>query len=274
MVELYDGGWYSVQAPTQFQGPGSSHELAVLSITEAISYGFHVNKDPVYLLLLDAQSAFDRVIIDHAIRCAYLAGTRDEGLLYINHRLRNRHTFVEWEKQILGPIRDTIGVEQGGCFSDRIYRLVNNEQLEMAQQSELGVDLGLVETDSGTISRQVLSAVGQADDVGLLTTTAQNLKILLHLSKLYCEKYQVKLVGPKTKLLVFTTKTNAHLANIELAAADIVVDGETIIPTTQASHVGVVRSVEGNSPNIIERLSAHRKAVFSVLHGGLARVHR
>ena len=43
---------------------------------------------------------------------------------------------------------------------------------------------------------------------------------------------------------------------------------------TQATHVGVVRSINGNGPNIIERLSAHRIAVYAVLHAGLARGHR
>ena len=92
---------------------------------------------PVFLLLLDAQSTFDRVVVEHAIRCAFLAGTQDEGLVYLDHRLRNRLTFVEWYNQIMGPIRDTMGVEQGGCASDRIYRLVNNAQLDMSQISEL-----------------------------------------------------------------------------------------------------------------------------------------
>ena len=43
----------------------------------------------------------------------------------------------------MGPILDSMGVEQGGCFSDNIYRLVNNVQLETAQQSELGVSSSL-----------------------------------------------------------------------------------------------------------------------------------
>ena len=53
---------------------------------------------------------------------------------------------------------DTMGVEQGGCFSDKIYRLVNNVQLETAQQSELGVNLGRVVTNSGT-SEVILSTI-------------------------------------------------------------------------------------------------------------------
>ena len=171
----------------------------------------------------------------------------------------------------MGPILDTVGVAQGGCPSDRIHRLTNNEQLETAQKSELGVDMGTSVTGSG-LSRHVLSGVGQADDVGLLSSSLQSLKILLHLTKMYCSKYQVKLVGAKTKLLAFATKETAVRAKVEIAVTRITVDDQIISPSIQATYV--VRSVTGNSANIMERLSAHRGAVFSVLHGGLARAHR
>ena len=87
----------------------SSHELAALSITEAIIHGLHTNKEQVYALLLDALSAYDRVVIEHAVRCAYLAGTQDEGLIYLDSRLRNRQTYIEWDKEMLSPIMDTQG---------------------------------------------------------------------------------------------------------------------------------------------------------------------
>ena len=38
----------------------------------------------------------------------------------------------------------------------------------------------------------------------------------------------------------------------------VCIDGADISPSTQATHVGVVRSAEGNGPNILARLSAHR----------------
>ena len=47
----------------------------------------------------------------------------------------NRKTFIEWDKEILGPTSDTIGLEQGGCAIDRFYRLVNNEKVKIAQES-------------------------------------------------------------------------------------------------------------------------------------------
>ena len=212
----------------------------------------------------------DRVVIEHAIRCAFLAGTQDEGLLYLDKRLRSRRTNIEWEKEVLGPIRDTPGVEQGGCASDKIYRLVNNEQLQIAQ---CGVDLGLVLTDSGLV-RQVLSASGLADNVCLLASSLSRLKILLHLTELYCDKFQVKLVWSKTNLLVFTTKDTQLQAKVEIAVTPISVDGHQIAPSHQATHVGVVRCPDGNGPNITARMVAHRRAVYSLLHAGLAKSHR
>ena len=42
----------------------------------------------------------------------------------------------------------------------------------------------------------------------------------------------------------------------------------------ETEHVGVIRSVHGNLPNILNRISAHKKAVAAVLHTGAARHHR
>merc|ERR1719318_576744 len=134
--------------------------------------------------------------------------------------------------------------------------------------------MGLLVSPSGDLVRLVVSAVGQADDVGLLSSDLRRLKALLHLTKLYCDQYQVKLVGSKTKLLVFTSKATDLQARVELAVTTIDIDGHTIAPSQQAPHVGVIRCPDGNSPNIATRLAAHRGAVYSVLHAGLARSHR
>ena len=52
------------------------------------------------------------------------------------------------------------------------------------------------------------------------------------------------------------------------------IDGNPICFSDTAEHVGILRSVEGNIPNIYQRLSFHRKALFSVLHSGIAKGHR
>ena len=60
--QLHGQGWANVQAPTQFQGTGSSHELAALLPTECIQSSLCTHKRPDFVLLLDAKSAFDKVV--------------------------------------------------------------------------------------------------------------------------------------------------------------------------------------------------------------------
>ena len=51
------------QAATQFQGEGMSHELAALLLTTAIQHSLSMKK-VLFILLLDAKSAFDLVLRD------------------------------------------------------------------------------------------------------------------------------------------------------------------------------------------------------------------
>ena len=75
--QLYGDGWAMVQAPTQFQGTGSSHELAALLFTECIQFSLHTVERPLYVLILD----FNKMVRECVIRNAYLAGTSDDGLI-------------------------------------------------------------------------------------------------------------------------------------------------------------------------------------------------
>ena len=60
--DLHGDKWNSQQASTQYQGDGSCHDLAALLVTEVIQHSINTLKKPIYLLFLDARSAFDRVM--------------------------------------------------------------------------------------------------------------------------------------------------------------------------------------------------------------------
>ena len=115
--------WNNDQASTQFLGEGSSHELAALLLTEVTQHSLYVLKQPLFILYLDAKSAFDRVLRQLLVRNLYFAGTKGEELIFINSRLENRKTYAEWDKQIMGPIHDELGVEQGGISSGDFYKI-------------------------------------------------------------------------------------------------------------------------------------------------------
>ena len=118
-----------------------------------------------------------------------------------------------------------------------------------------------------------MSSVGLADDVALMSNNMTNLSILLHLTKLYCLKYNVKLVSSKTKLLVYYPKDYLPNVLFDLLMNPIEIDRVPISPSDCATHVGVVRSPGGNGPHIGSRLSAHRKAVFGLIGTGFGRHH-
>ena len=190
--DLHKEKWNLQQAPTQYQGEGSCHELAALLLTEVIQHSVYVKKEPAYMLFLDAMSAFDNTAHELIIRNLYLSGMDGDTTIFVNNRLTNRITYIDWDKSILGPIKDGQGLEQGGANSSDYYKIYSNENLTTAQKSEQGIKLG---------NSQVISAIGLADDTMLTANKLSNLANLLYLTKSYCEKYGVTLCADKTKLL-------------------------------------------------------------------------
>ena len=232
-------------------------------ITETIQYSLHSKKRPVYLLSLDAQSAFDRCLRQILICKLYEVGVSPSAISLIDKRLENRATIYEWNGTLLGPSTDTTGFEQGGINSSDFYKLYNNEQLATAQASTLGVDIGST----------IVSAVGQADDVVLISNDLDSLNLLCKLTEKYCSNYRVKLVPSKTKLLAFHTNNQHDEVQEAKKMTDIVICGEKIDFVANAEHVGIVRSSSGNMPHILSRITAHKKAVRSVLSAGAAKNH-
>ena len=93
---MYYDDWKLAQAPTQFQGEGSSHDLAALLLTEVVQHRLYRDRGPVFALFLDAKSAFDVVVRQNAMVAAYKAGTKDQGLLYLDSRMSSRRTYPQW----------------------------------------------------------------------------------------------------------------------------------------------------------------------------------
>ena len=262
--DLYVHLWNDCQAETQYQGSGSSHELASLLITEVIQHSLYVAKKPVFLLALDAQSAFDRCLRQILCSELYRAQVPKAAIKYIDNRLASRKTVYEWDGVKMGPARDITGFEQGGINSSDFYKLYNNEQITAAQTSKLGVDVG----------SSVISAVAQADDVLLVANDLFDLRLLVKLTENYCAKYRVKLEPGKTKLIAYCTNDNQILVKYAEATNLITINNVQVKFSSEAEHVGVIRNKEGNLPNIISRIAKHKKVLGSVLSAGSARSHR
>ena len=262
--DLYHGLWDNQQADTQYQGSGSSHELASLLVTEAVQHSLYVSNSPVFMLALDAESAFDRALRQVLCSELYRASLPGAAICYINNRLASRQTVYEWDGAMMGPACDDTGFEQGGINSSDFYKLYNNSQLIAAQEVELGVDM-----DSS-----VVSAVGQADDVILLSNDIYSLQLLVQLTENYCEKYRVKLEPSKTKLVAYCRKRKEVNVKIAEATSNVTIRGEKVKFCSELEHVGVIRNRSGNLPHIVTRIAKHKKALAAVLFTGGAKSHR
>ena len=130
---------------------------------------------------------------------------------------------------------------------------------------------GQVRTRLGPI---VVSGVGQADDSALVSNDLHSLNFLLQLTNDFCRKYQVQLSSDKTKLLVYHRKDQQATVDYWQHINPIKVNGIPIKFSETAEHVGMLRSVVGNLPSLLARISAHKRALGAVLHSGLARSHR
>ena len=66
----------------------------------------------------------------------------DQSLIYLANRLANRKTYLHYGHEIMGPITDNAGVEQGGICSGDEFQLITNTETDALNGSNLGVDLG------------------------------------------------------------------------------------------------------------------------------------
>ena len=155
------------------------------------------------------------------------------------------------------------GVEQGGINSGDLYKCYNNEQFVTAQSSNQGVDIGSL----------VVSAAGQADDALLSANDIFNLQNLLYLTMEYCKKYNVLLCPEKTKLIGIASNKNKLILDYQKAINPVNLNGIKIDFVQSAEHVGVIRSVDGNLPNLLNRIQSHQKALGAVLCVGMAKGH-
>ena len=237
--------------------------MGALLLSEVIHHSISIRDKPVFALFLDARSAFDRTIREILVRKLFLLGTTGNRLLYFDNRLKHRKTFCEWDHQVLGPIHDQQGVEQGGVPSGDLYTIYNNEQFDSAQESGLGVPF----------HDQEVAAIGQVDDCVLLADSLFSLKNILTLTLDYCNKYHVKLAPEKTKLLAFTAPRHKTILEFTKLVSIIEIENTVINFSDTAEHVGIVRSSSSNLPHILDRIAAHKKSLFAVLPAGLARRH-
>ena len=111
-------------------------------------------------------------------------------------------------------------------------------------------------------------------DSVLIFSDFHNLANLLKLTLNYCQKYHVVMTPEKTKLFVFSPDKQDAYTEYYKACNYLEIDGVPLSFVNSAEHVGVIRSVSGNLPHILQRIAGHKKSLVAVLSAWMARRHR
>ena len=138
--------------------------------------------------------------MQNAIKNALCVGTTGNALNIINNRLSCRSSYIKFIDEVIGPIMNSQGSEQGGLLSDRQSRLVGNDQLLFAQLSQLGVNISYPNHPTPKLFlKLVISAIGQADDTTLFSNDLFSFNLLATLIDQFADRSNTIIVSDKTK---------------------------------------------------------------------------
>ena len=145
----------------------------------------------VYVLLLDASKAFDKVafiVLFNELRDP--AGCpRIIKLLYVMYT--NQLCSVKWDNERSDYFRISNGVKQGGVISSLLFSCYIYILFTQLQQHGLGCHVGC----------SYAGAFGYADDIALLAPSLQCLKQMISICEKYASSHSITFNPNKSKLL-------------------------------------------------------------------------
>ena len=161
-------------------------------VNEIVKYYMN-NGSNVYVTLLDASKAFDRVNYVKLFRLLAKRNLCPVVLRFLIVFYTNQSIRVQWSSSISETSYVKNGVKQGGVLSPILFTVYIDELLCRLRDSHIGCHIGST----------FCGAVGYADDVTLLAPTITSLNFMLDICKSYAESYDVLFNSTKSKLLYF-----------------------------------------------------------------------
>ena len=138
-------------------------------VIETVQYYTENDARPVYVLLLDASKAFDKVAfivllneLPDRVVCPRIIK-----LLYVMYT--NQSCNVKWDNKQSDYFKILNGIKQGGIISPLLFRCYIDNLFTQLQNSGLGCHVGC----------SYAGAFGYADDITLLAPSLQCLKLLM-----------------------------------------------------------------------------------------------
>ena len=215
------------------EGHSTTHCTFVLN--EVVNYYNNHNSD-VFVILLDATKAFDRVnyiklfhLLLHKGICPLVA--RFLATLYTNQLVR-----IKWIDHLSDTFSVSNGVKQGGVLSPILFGVYIDELLGRLKSSSYGCHIG----------NMFFGALAYADDVTLLCPSRSSVIHMLNIANEYSKEYNVVFNHVKSNIIVYEKKVKCDFTDVE----NVQFDNSRIDIVENSKHLGNVIGKNDNIKNI------------------------
>ncbi|CAC5421652.1 unnamed protein product [Mytilus coruscus] len=244
------------QSPLQFGfTKGLSMLMASFIITEARTEVKLVTMEPLFLITVDSQKAFD--VVDHIILLdALYDHTQNHPLWSIVKNLYSGLVSrVKWKGTISDSFNIHQGVRQGGILSPFLYKVYVNNLLEDLKSHNLGLKIGTNYVGCPTC----------ADDIAFLSSSHQELQCMLSVATHHARQSRVTINPTKTKAVILNKPKNINRSDLNWTLGNT-----PVYPSEDTTHLGLIRAeLKENNLNVDARISIARRTLYSLMNTGL-----
>ena len=192
--------------------PKHSTTQCTFVLNEIIDYYLR-HDSSIYLVLLDASQAFDRVQYVKMFRLLIQRGICSLTARLLANMYTNQSLRVCWNGQISNPFTISNGVKQGAILSPILFCIYMDVLLLELKKSKFGCHIG--STFCGSF--------GYADDVCILAPSHNAIQSMLNVCQNFAAEYDVKCNASKSQLLLFNCPANVkdiELSNIPIQVSE------------------------------------------------------
>ena len=228
--------------------PNHSTRMCTFIVNQVVKYYNNSNTD-VYMMMLDASKAFDRInyiklfqsLLDIGL-CPVICSL----LAYMYTILCIR---VKWEHCLSSPVKVSNGVKQGGILSPILFTVYMDKLLQRLCKSKLGCH----------IDGKYMGSFGYVDDIVLLAPTVNSLKQMMTLCDEFGTEYYVTFNPDKYQFIHISSDNDSKIEGINH-------NGCFIKTVKKALHLGHPISEYNNDVGLNDGINTFIVAVNGIIN--------
>ena len=222
---------------------------AAFLVSEAIAENADL-KNPMALVTLDAEKAFDRVWHERLFQKLYSDGINGKLWLLLRDLQGHGTTKVKWECNLSSPFNTLQGIRQGAKLSTTLYKRYNNPLLKQIEEHNLGTSIGTTNVGAPTV----------ADDISMLPATPIDTQVMLNTVVNNANQDKVNFNANKSDIIIYN-HPNA-------ATSEWDIGNDKIESSNSTTHLGLLRE-NTNKFDIQQKIQTARRTTYSLMGAGL-----